>query len=149
VLVVLALSACGPDARPEEPCNGPSFDLTVRAPHAPLPDGTRVNVRYGANQKGEAYVIGTPSTPQAVHCTEDTTPGGAPGDAQDPEAASGGAPGESGVWALRCLLYTQGPARLDVRATGYEPIVDLSLDHEDGCEIPIVETLEPLEPGER
>jgi len=145
----MALYACGPDARPEEPCNGPSFDLTVRARNAPLPDGTRVNVRYGANQQGEAYVIGTASTPQAVHCSEDTTEGGAPGDVQDPETSSGGSPGESVVWALRCQLYTQGPARLDINATGYTPIKDLSLDHEKGCEIPIVATLEPLKPHEQ
>jgi hypothetical protein len=117
------------------------------APDAPLPQGTRINVRYGANQRGEAYVIGEPTTPQAVHCSEDTTPGGAPADSQDPSTTgAGGSPGDSEVWGLNCQLYTQGPAQLDVDASGYEPIMYMPLDHPKGCELPIVVTLEPLKP---
>jgi len=123
--------------------------LTVRAHDAPLPEGTRINVRYGANQRGEAFVIGEPTTPQAVHCDEDTTPGGGPSDSRDTgSSGAGGSPGTAEVWAVHCLLYTQGPARLDVDASGYQPIKDMALDIPKGCELPIVATLEPLKPRE-
>jgi hypothetical protein len=52
------------------------------------------------------------------------------------------------VWALRCLLYTQGPARLDVTARGYEPVknLPLSLTREHHCEVDKDVVLQPLLP---
>ncbi len=141
--VVAVPWACGPDHRPEKPCDGPSFNLVVSTETGdPLPPDTRINVRYGGNPDGEPYALGKPRTPQAVSCVEDTTPGGrssSPAPADVAEAGQGGAASTShaDVWALRCGLYTQGPARLDVTATGYEPIEDLSLSFErrDHCEV--------------
>jgi hypothetical protein len=119
----------------------------------PLPADTRINVRYGGNQEGEPYALGQPATPQAVFCNEVMSAGGASGaTATDASAGAGGAPAEAptsdGVLALRCRLYTQGPARLDVTATGYEPIDDraLSLERKKRCEVDLPITLEALKP---
>ena len=109
----------------------------MTAETGPLPPDTRINVRYGGNQDGEPFVLGDTRTPQAVFCKAD---GGASGS----DATAGGVGGTSSdapsddVHALRCRLYTQGPARLDVTATGYQPIEDLplSLDGEKRCEVP-------------
>jgi hypothetical protein len=130
-------AACGPDHRPEKPCDGPSFNLVLTTETgAPLPPDTRLTVRYGGNPDGELYELGKPRTPQAVSCVEDTTPGG---HSSLPAAAEGGQGGatatdsasNTGVVRLSCGLYTQGPARLDVTATGYQPIDDLMLSFAD------------------
>lgn len=141
--------------------------MVVRAEDAPLPPDTRINVLYGSNQEGEPYELGKPGRKQAVFCEEDTVQGGGP--SESPEAGTGAmdsggaggaagsdvAPGESGnsgvspdVWALRCRLYTQGPARVDVAATGYEPIKDrkLSFEGDDRCNVEALVTITPLLP---
>lgn len=120
--------------------------MVVRAENQPLPPDTRINVRYGANHEGEPYTLGEPSTPQAVRCTEDSSPGGAP--SVEPEAPLGGAGNDTGdVWALRCLLYTQGPADVDVTATGMEPLSEaLSQDRKHRCDIKAYLTLKPEKP---
>jgi hypothetical protein len=151
--------ACGPDQRPPESCDGPSYDLIVRAGDMPLPPDTRINVRYGSNQQGEPYALGEPSRKQAVFCKEDTAQGGGSSESEDdgPSAGQGGAgsasPDDAGadgrdVWALRCQLYTQGPARVDVTATGYEQIKDriLPFDGEDRCDVEANIELTPLAP---
>ena len=123
----------------------------------PLPADTLINVRYGGNPDGEPYQLGKPRTPQAVSCLEDTSPGGAPSDdpARGALAGAGGAgaggvsaPDAAAVWRLRCALYTQGPARLDVTAAGYEPIEDteLSFEHKQHCEVDEKFVLAPLKP---
>ena len=147
-------SACGPDAKPEQPCDGPNFNLVVTAENGPLPPDTRINVRYGGNQEGEPYALGETAAPQAVFCVEDTSVGGALGtDEGESVAGVGGAASEAtepaipdNVQALRCRLYTQGPARLDVTASGYEPIDDraLSLERKKRCEVAVPITLEAL-----
>jgi hypothetical protein len=161
-----SVAACGPGGRPPEGCDGPSFNLVVRAEDAPLPPDTRINVLYGSNQEGEPYELGKPGRKQAVFCEEDVVQGGGPADSSDVgtgsmdggaggAAGSAAAPGESGatgvspdVWALRCRLYTQGPARVDVAATGYVPIKDrnLSLKDDDRCNVEAIVTITPLLP---
>lgn len=122
----------------------------VRAEDEPLPPDTRLNVRYGGNHEGEAYALGEKHTPQAVFCNEDTSQGGA---GSDPAPTAGAAghdseadPGSSDVWALRCRLYTQGPARVDVTASGYAPIEeqDLSLADDERCRVEKVVELKVL-----
>lgn len=116
-----------------------------------LPDDTRINVRYGGNPDGEPYGLGEARTPQAVSCTESM--GGAPAVDDEARGGEGGAPGSavatpssSAVFALKCGLYTQGPARLDVTASGYEPIEDQALlfERKKRCEVPIEVKLMPL-----
>lgn len=121
----------------------------------PLPDDTRINVRYGGNPDGEPYALGEVRTPQAVSCRE--AAGGAPSVDDAPRAGEGGVaasspgaaePEASAVLALKCGLYTQGPARLDVSATGYEPIEDqaLSFERKKRCQVPIEVRLVPAKP---
>ena len=153
-LVAAPFSACGPDHRPERPCYGPSFNLVVTTETgAPLPPDTRINVRYGGNPDGEPYELGKPRTPQAVSCDEHTTLGG---DASSPTMTEGGqggagSGGGGAVVRLSCGLYTQGPARLDVTATGYEPIDDLALSFvgQDHCEVdePVMLKRQKLDAG--
>lgn len=147
---VMGLVACGPDDRPDTPCRGPSINLTLRAENGPLPADTRINVRYGGNREGEPYALGD-GRGQAVFCDEDDSAGGASGS----ETSVGGATAAEEVrpvWALRCRLFTQGPARLDATAQGYEPLVDepLNLTNDERCEVPIDKVLQPLsiEPGD-
>jgi hypothetical protein len=153
-LVAAPSVACGPDHKPDEPCEGPTFNLVVRAEPGPLPPDTQINVHYGGNQEGETYALGDSRTPQAVFCDEDTTAGGAPAASEPnaPTSGAGGAPNEvppdDGVQALRCRLYTQGPARLDVTASGYTTIEDqrLPLDTKERCEIAAAVVLMPEKP---
>jgi hypothetical protein len=116
----------------------------LTAENAPLPEGTQINVRYGGNRDGEPYVLGQERRGPAVFCDEDYSEGGSASTEDDLlEAGAGGASNRSRagaqVWKLVCGLYTQGPARLDATAEGYEPIEDLALSLEDGqrCEVPI------------
>jgi hypothetical protein len=152
-LVSAPFAACGPDAKPGPPCEGPTYIVHVRAENCrPLPPDTRLNVRYGGNHEGEPYALGETPSPQTVFCDEDAMPredcggnaaaspqGGAAGAAADP-------PASSGVWQLSCRLYTQGPARIDVTATGYEPIEeqDLTLDEKKRCQVERVVELKVL-----
>jgi len=137
-------TACGPDEKPQPPCKGPSINLVLSAEkNAPLPPDTHINVRYGGNREGEPYVLGQEHKGPAVFCSEDHTEGGAPA-AADIETTGGLAgasiaPESGDVWALSCGLYTQGPARLDAKAEGYEPIEDyaLSFVDEQRCEVKI------------
>ena len=147
----IAVAACGPGKRPPEGCDGPSFNLRVTAEGGPLPADTRINVHYGSNQEGEPYALGQHARKQAVFCDEETNQGGAPagGDGGD-----GATPPESGtsadVWALRCRLYTQGPARVDITATGYLPIDDYNLPFadDDRCDVDVDLVLQPFVPGD-
>jgi hypothetical protein len=155
-LPATAFAACGPDPKPGPLCNGPTFDLVVKtADDRPLPSDTRLNVRYGGNHEGEAYALGVKPTKQAVHCDEVRTPpdraggGGAPSATTEQGGAGGAAPAamsDSPVFALSCRLYTQGPARVDVTATGYEPIEehDLPLDEDKRCQVEVEVELKVL-----
>jgi len=148
----LSAAACGPDPKPGPPCEGPTYNLVVKAENGPLPSDTRLNVRYGGNNEGESYTLGEEPMPQAVHCDEDTSGGGAPGapGAGGGDAGLGGAGPDvsegTDVWALRCRLYTQGPARIDVTASGYEPIEEqaLILDEKLRCQVEVEVELEVL-----
>jgi hypothetical protein len=161
-VVWFSVTACGPGQRPPEGCDGPSYNLVVHAEEGPLPPDTRINVIYGSNQEGEPYALGEPGRKQAVFCEEDTVQGGGPSEVRTP-SDSGGAGGAQGaepapgdgaespdVWALRCRLYTQGPARIDVAATGYEPIEDrkLPFEEDDRCDVEAIIVLTPLPPPE-
>ena len=158
-------AACGPDAKPEPPCDGPTFELSVKAEDGPVPLGTRINVRYGGNHDGETYTVGEPHRPQTVFCEERSSQGGAP--SAEPSAAAAGAGAAStaegaggadstggagaGVQLVECAIYSQGPARLDVTAEGYEPIEDqdLALTDEKNCQVPIeVELKRMLDAGQ-
>jgi hypothetical protein len=109
--------------------------LVLTTENGPLPGDTRINVRYGGNRDGEPYALGDTRTPQAVFCKEMSTPRAeeTPGEG----GATSAIDERPGVWTLRCRLFTQGPARLDVEAHGYQSIEDqsLSFDDEQRCEV--------------
>ena len=151
-LVVAAFAGCGPDRRPDEPCDGPTFNLVVTAENGPLPPDTRINVRYGGNQDGEPYALSDSRQRQAVFCDRiGVGAGGASGSAgagssgADAGDAPSDTPSVDAVEALHCRLYTQGPARLDVTASGYQPVDDLplSLDGKKNCDVPFDVVLMP------
>ncbi len=155
-MVAVPFAACGPDAKPPAPCDGPTFDLRVQAEDGPVPLGTEINVRYGGNHDGETYTVGESHMSQAVFCQELAMIGGAP--SVEPSAAmAGAAPGgatgaggsgavDSGVMQVKCRLYTQGAARLDVDAEGYEPIEDqeLPLTEDERCQVPVKVVLQRM-----
>jgi hypothetical protein len=147
-LVAAGFAACGPDAKPGPPCDGPTYNLVVRIENAPLPPDLRLNVRYGGNHEGEGYALGEKHTPQAVFCSEDTSQGGAGNEPTPSGGESNHEPEDAAasVWALRCRLYTQGPARIDVTATGYESIEeqDLTLADDERCRVEKIVELELL-----
>ena len=123
--------------------------MVLKAEDGPLPVDTRISVRYGGNAEGEPYELGTQRTPQAVSCVEDTSRGGAPAVETATAGEAGTASNEDlAVHTLRCGLYTQGPARLDATAAGYEPIDDaeLSFYGEKNCEVRKTFVLVPLRP---
>jgi len=150
LLSALVAAACGPDRRPDQPCDGPTFNLVVTAEGGPLPADTRINVRYGGNQDGEPFALGDEGIRQAVFCEQSV--GGAASEPSTTTAGAGGAPSDTpsvdGVQALLCRLYTQGPARLDVTASGYQAIDDLplSLDSKVHCNVPFEVVLMPEKP---
>jgi hypothetical protein len=150
-LASLPFSACGPDPRPGPLCDGPTFNLVVSTEDdEPLPPDTRLNVRYGGNHEGEEYALGVKPTKQAVHCDEvHTASGGAPSGSTEEGGAAGAEPSsavDAAVFALSCRLYTQGPARVDVTASGYEAIEeqDLTLDEKKRCRVEIEVKLQVL-----
>jgi hypothetical protein len=153
-LVAAPFAGCGPDAKPEQLCDGPSFNLIVRAEPGPLPPDTRINVRYGGNHDGEPYTLGQTIPGQSVFCTELANVGGEGSDV--PALPARGAAGEGGapsqgsgvVEALSCRLFTQGPARVDATASGYEPILQqpLLLEGKERCKVEAEVTLLPLAP---
>jgi hypothetical protein len=118
--------------------------LVLTAENGPLPEGTRINVSYGGNRDGEPYALGDTRTPQAVFCKEMSTPRAE--ETPSEGGASAAIDPRPGVWTLRCRLFTQGPARLDVEAAGYQSIEDqsLSFDDDDRCEVEKTVVLKPL-----
>jgi hypothetical protein len=150
-LVAVPFAGCGPDAKPERLCDGPSFNLLVRAEPGPLPADTRINVRYGGNHEGEPYALGQTIPGQSVFCEELASVGGkASVSSPSGAAGEGGSPATGGgeVEALACRLFTQGPARVDATATGYEPIMDypLLLDGKERCKVEVEVMLLPMKP---
>lgn len=141
--MALALAGCGPNPKPSEPCDGPTFNLLLKAPKGPLPPDTRLVVKYGGNNDGEPYALGETPSPQVVFCSERAVGAGGASASED----SGETPNEGGVYSLFCRLYTQGPARVDVTATGYETIEerDLTLGKKR-CLVDVELELTPLPP---
>jgi hypothetical protein len=113
--------------------------LVVTAEGGPLPTDTRLNVRSGSNQEGEAYRLGQSARGLAVFCEEHTALPGAGGAGHVDDTEEGGAASVRDVDALQCRLYTQGPARLEITATGYQSIEDhaLSFDKKPYCDVDV------------
>lgn len=121
MLLPLLLSACADDAKPApSECVGPraAFDVRISAADGSLPEDTEFRVTFSSGE--EVYAVAAPERPlEAVRCTP----------ALDNKA----------VTSLRCVLWTNGPANVEVTATGYAPL-QAELVHEiDDCGIKTVE----------
>lgn len=155
--VGLLLLGCGPDSPPPPPCRGADFQVLVAALAGDLPRDLLVRVKYGANPEGEEFRMTEATTPVAVFCSRATRDGkvldgglpipeGASGmPAEFPagggEGGGGGAvdvpvvhpPPKSGIEALSCRLWTDGPATLELEAEHYHPLDEIpDLDTESG-----------------
>ncbi len=153
---LLALG-CGPDDPPPPPCRGADFQVLVAALSGDLPRDLVVRVKYGGNPEGEEFRMTEATTPVAVFCSRakrdgellngglpiaDGTsgmPAAFPGSAG--EGGGGGAPDvpvshpppKSGVEALSCRLWTDGPATLELESEHYHPAEEIpDLDTESG-----------------
>jgi hypothetical protein len=129
-LLALLAPACGPDAKPPEPCDGPDFDVVIRAAHGELPSDTLIVLIYGSGR--EEYRLSENGTPEVLFCSPadtegepleagapDPAQGGASGASGASSTGGGGASAASGVASLRCELWTQGPATLEITGRGY------------------------------
>lgn len=153
----LLLLGCGPDDPPPPPCRGADFQVLVAALTGELPRDLVVRVKYGANPGGEEFRMTEATTPVAVFCSRATRDGmvlvgGLPipdGAGGMPAAFSGGGgegggggavdgpivhpPAKSGVEALSCRLWTDGPATLELEAEHYHPLDEIpDLETESG-----------------
>src|SRR5690606_25252325 len=111
--------------------------------NGPLPSATKVTVTYGSGR--EEYVVGSPSSPEILFCDvldEDGVPvepgaggasGGSGGAKGEGEGGGFGTWSEDGIAGLRCELWTQGPATIEIVAEGYPEIVEDLRREEGSC----------------
>lgn len=153
----LLLLGCGPDDPPPPPCRGADFQVLVAALTGDLPRDLVVRVKYGGNPQGEEFRMTAATTPVAVFCSRATRDGevltgglpisdgtGGMSAAFPAGAGEGGAAGrpdvpvdhpspKSGVEALSCRLWTDGPATLELESKRHHPLEDIpELDTESG-----------------
>ena len=173
----IAASACGPDPKPLECTEPhPSFDVLIVAPDGQLPPDMVVRVAYGGSSV-EEYRADMPAIRQVVFCEPALPDGGAPPLANDAGAGGqGGAGGEAGAPSgggmggeatasagsgggaeldaggaalpgLRCELWTQGPATLEVEAREFEPVERTLRVSTSACTVMETIELQPLDGG--
>jgi hypothetical protein len=167
--------ACGPDPRPLE-CREPhpSFNVVISAPgEALLPPDTRISVAYGGSSV-EEYQADMPGLRQVVFCEpslpdggalpqansggaageggETQSSAGAAGDTSTGGGGEGGASGAAGkrvgpLLALRCELWTQGPATIQIEAASFAPVERKLRVSTSVCTVTETIELEPLDGG--
>jgi hypothetical protein len=140
--------ACGPDARPQKPCGAdPDFTVLISAVDGPLPPSIKVIVTYGSGR--EEYVASSPARPEILFCDvtdedgvpleggTDTSSGGAGagGAATEGEGGGPGARRKGAIDGLRCALWTQGPATIEIVAEGYPNLVEDLKREEGSCSL--------------
>jgi len=120
LLGAVCLLSCSPSERKDPTCSGnqPDFVVTIRSELALLPADTKIEVNFGGTQQ-EVYTLSENVRHQVVFC--EGTSGGAGGasgsEPTETPAGAGGAHYED-VAALKCDLWTRGPAEVVVSATG-------------------------------
>lgn len=133
-LLAIFAVGCPDDPSKRDECSpGPDFLVTVRADHGSLPGDLKLAVEFGGGN--EELSIGGGTDGQIIFC--DLLPfevgdGGRSGD-------EGGASGTdvASYGALQCELWTEGPATVQITASGFEPLErDLRID-EDECTTPV------------
>jgi hypothetical protein len=169
-----SVASCSPKPPPADKCPPPhpTFELTVVANPGPLPGDVRLTVRYGSGV--EDYLAAHPNmAPQVVFCESAAADGGpdgagttdcaaaeagSPGDAAaDGTLPEGGAPDGStasdagaGPWfdKIVCKLWTDGPATVKVKASGYADRESNLVPATDECGLVLTQARLTLEKGD-
>jgi hypothetical protein len=118
---VLLAVGCPSDPTPRDECAvDPDFFVTVGSEAGGLPDDLWLQVEYGGGK--ETFSFAPTEPPQVVFCTRVSGEGGAAA----PSALTAGGTGAGGAAgateSLECELWTEGPATIEVKALGYEPV---------------------------
>lgn len=124
-LLALLASGCPSDPSPRDECGPvPSFLVTIHPDKGKLPEDLSLAVEFGGGNETVSLASGIKG--QIIFC-----------DLVSEEAGDGGRAGDEAYAALQCELWTEGPATVQITATGFEPIErDLRID-EDECTTPI------------
>jgi hypothetical protein len=111
---LVLLAGCGPDRRRDQCVAAhPNFVVLITAPTGKaLPADLTVTLHYGGSST-EEYRLNQSGTQQVLFCRTAALDGGVI------TVADGAAP--SSADALRCELWTGGPATLDIAATSLAP----------------------------
>jgi hypothetical protein len=128
------VTGCPSDPAPRDECQDePDFLLSIQSESGPLPGDLRLHVEYGGGN--ETYTLAPGSKPEVVFCERVTSTAGeggataAPGRGSAGEAGASDPSGHPGL--LACRLWTEGPASVELSATGYVTIErDLRIDAE-------------------
>jgi hypothetical protein len=137
VLLIFLLAACKDEPPLPPDCMGPDFDVTIMALDAPLPGDTVVHVAYGGGIVEDHRVDDPRAKHQNVFCypadREGNLPGaGGEGGVRQISGPGGeGGSGGAGPEALRCRLWTDGPATVTVMTSIY-PSVETRLRAKKG-----------------
>ncbi len=136
LFLALLLSSCKDDPPQPTNCSGPDFDVVISAVEGPLPLDTNILLEY-AGGPDEEYMLSDSMDHRVLFCVpsdrEGNPPDGTGGHAGNGVAGLAGIGGAGGegpegdVEAVRCTLWTDGPARLTIETSIYATeIVQLS-----------------------
>ena len=129
LFLALLLSSCKDDPPQPADCAGPDFDVVISASEGPLPPDTSVLLEYGGGPDDEYKVVGDSMMHKVLFCAPSDREGNPPGATGGTTGSGnagltglGGAGGESSegeTEAIRCTLWTDGPARLTIETSVY------------------------------
>lgn len=133
-LLAMLVTGCPDDPSTRDECGpGPDFLVTIQPDSGRLPDDLRLAVEFGGGT--EAVSISGGIDGQIIFCDLLPPEAGEGGRSGDEGGASGLVPGSYA--ALQCELWTEGPATVQITASGFEPLErDLRIDA-DECTTPI------------
>jgi hypothetical protein len=124
--------ACGPDPKPTAHCPdvGATFAMVVSCSNgASLPKDLVVEVQYGGGV--ESYRLAAPERPRVLFCS--------PGLARRSTATEP-------VATLRCELWTQGPATVELQTLEYPKLIEQLTPDPNGCTRSVALGLAPPDP---
>lgn len=138
LLALLFLSCKDDPAEPADCGDTPDFIVVISALDAPLPLDTVVSVEYGGTGT-EEYRIPDVVDHKVLFCDPsdregnlvEAAAGGHGGETSGP-GGQGGAGGKHALEALRCELWTRGPATVTVATKAYPAPEPLSLEAKRG-----------------
>ena len=141
---MVALLGCSPGSNTRR-CEGVAdFVLTLSSPTGSFPADTKIEVTFGGGSQ-ETYWLSAANDPEVLIC--ETTPAGGAGEggaaAQESNAGAGGNAGTIGpthggassgntkaIGAIRCEIWSGGPATISIRAATWHTTRELKPDDE-------------------